>query len=244
MSYLNDSAAILTFILGKANRTTRTLTRDYLYSIMFSTPNSFKMKNIIVLLLFSYCITRVDAQVNSYDGFLGDSLICDYYAQIFFDSSFKIAHAPLNIQRDILSGGIKNKLKPGGENSIAKLRHNEEFKLLIFEKISDKYTLSGFTIRIFELERPMTDYDIRCASDAVALNLGEFCFALIKMLAAQPDGEDGTLSTNGPINVFYVRLSPERTISVSAWWDRADQVWSLRANKLRSWGPGTRVFIK
>lgn len=68
---------------------------------------------------------------------------------------------------------------------------------------------------------------------------------LWRLLARQPNGEDGPLTTRGVPNVFYIRAATGRLWAVDAVWSGAG--WEIGASTIddaRPWGAGRQIISR
>lgn len=212
------------------------------------------MKKIFTLVLCVMIYTESNSQdqklsLGSVALSLGDSLFCCGYTLDADTSGIEFVKN-ISVFRSQLLFSPKELLSTDSDSAIARFRYGRNFEkwflkdtVLISSSVS--YYLDLF-LDVFELKQVRTDFDIICAIrtrlSSKPFSKGEFFPVIVSLTSKQRNGEEGILLTNGPPNVFYVRLTTDATVSVSVWWNYRSKVWELDAYPLRSWGPGYRIF--
>ena len=128
-----------------------------------------------------------------------------------------------------------------------RLWFGDNFKSWILPAIPEE--IPGFEGKLTQtqLTKDMTDSEIKQGlGQPESLTPTEFAAVIRHLIERQPQGEAGTLLTNGYANIFYVKLEDERVVAVRAHWDSDYRGWGLGADDLGDfgWRGGSCVFLR
>lgn len=131
------------------------------------------------------------------------------------------------------------------DDAVIKISHiGDNFKKWFLDKVEeerDTTTLSSYKITKNCLDKPIIENELG-GEDKAETTLSEIYY----LLKLQPQGETGTLLTDGYWNIFYVKDNSGELQAVGVYWDTAYLGWEVGAREITSpgWGSGVQVFSR
>lgn len=126
-------------------------------------------------------------------------------------------------------------------NAVVKISFmSDNFRKLFLGKVEEN--VENVTLNIYNLEKALSDAFIRAElGERAETSIGH----LWALLAKQPNGESGVLLINGYANIFYIRGSNDKLLTVDAHW--YDDNWILYVYLVENpdeWRVGSRVVSR
>ncbi len=133
------------------------------------------------------------------------------------------------------------------EKGPAKLWFGESFRNWILPAIPDEIPEFQGNLAKHELMKSMNDSEILAElGSPQPFTIPEFVAIVKSLVEKQPQGEAGTLLSNGYANIFYVQLEDGRVVAAGVYWVSGCREWDLGAYGLGGggWSGGDCVFSR
>mgnify|MGYP001570609160 CR=1 FL=1 len=123
----------------------------------------------------------------------------------------------------------------------------DNFKNWVLPEILELVPAFADVLTKTELTKAMYDSEIQDElGNPKPFSVAEFAAVISSLVKAQPNGESGTLLTNGYANIFHVQLKDARVVVVGVGRDSGGRAWDFGASALGAvqWRVGGCVFSR
>ena len=130
-----------------------------------------------------------------------------------------------------------------GKNGTTKIFMMDKFEKTILNQAPGVITLAPMTLEKFKLSQSMNDSEMLAElGNPEPYSISQALGILKDLTSKQPEGDDGTLLTDGYANIFYVNVGV-RTVAVNARWNSWQSIWYLYCCELGVWREGFICFF-